>query len=429
MILENSLKVIINVDGGSRGNPGPAACGIVIRHAASHEILYRAGLFLGRATNNVAEYQGLLGGLRQGAKLGATEVMVNSDSELLVRQMNGEYRVKNATLAKLCLEAHDLLSKFHKYKIVHVPREQNALADTMANKAMDLGRDFERSSPDAPASADDLPDRPPGGAGAREVLCLQYEIAWEDPPANYAKVSGMLAGAAVAAGSLVVLPEMFSTGFSMNAPAIAQGGAGKDEEFLASAARKHNAWIVGGVVAAGDGGKGLNQAVAFDPSGREVARYTKIHPFTFGREHEHYQGGDTPVVFDWAGAAVAPVICYDLRFPELFRLAVLEGADMFVVLANWPAAREHHWTSLLPARAIENLAYVAAVNTCGQNLHNLCSGKSAIIDPGGRNIAQAGNSECVIRANLDIPQMRKYRRAFPALKDIRLIGKDGPSGL
>ena len=137
------MNVIINIDGGSRGNPGPAGAGVVIRAADDGTVLQQAGVFLGTATNNVAEYRGLIEGLRRAEALGATQVDVVSDSELLVRQMLGQYRVKNEGLKPLHEEANSLAGRFEKFSIRHVRREQNTLADEMANKAMNLKRTVE----------------------------------------------------------------------------------------------------------------------------------------------------------------------------------------------------------------------------------------------------------------------------------------------
>ncbi|MFB3893307.1 MAG: ribonuclease HI family protein [Phycisphaerae bacterium] len=136
------MKVTINIDGGSRGNPGPAGCGVVISDAGTGKPIHEAGVFIGRATNNVAEYSGLIAGLQQAARLGATDVLVLSDSELLVRQMTGAYRVKNEALRDLFEEAQVLAAKFASCDFRHVPREQNARADELANRAMNLSRSF-----------------------------------------------------------------------------------------------------------------------------------------------------------------------------------------------------------------------------------------------------------------------------------------------
>ena len=137
------MQVIINIDGGSRGNPGLAGAGVVIKSADDGTVLHQAGIYLGNATNNVAEYQGLIEGLRRAKKLHATDVEVFSDSQLLVRQMTGEYRVKNEGLKPLHAKANDLVVNFEKFHIAHIPREQNTQADEMANTAMNLKRTIE----------------------------------------------------------------------------------------------------------------------------------------------------------------------------------------------------------------------------------------------------------------------------------------------
>ncbi len=134
------LKIRANVDGGARGNPGPAAAGFVLRDAGDDEVLLLEGIFLGEATNNVAEYRGLIAALQRAAHLGAREVEVFSDSQLLVRQMTGQYRVKNETLKALFRLAQELAGGFEKFAVRHVPREQNKQADSLVNRAINLRR-------------------------------------------------------------------------------------------------------------------------------------------------------------------------------------------------------------------------------------------------------------------------------------------------
>jgi len=132
----NPLHVTIHIDGGSRGNPGPAGAGIVIRSRSDNAILYKGGVFLGRATNNVAEYSGLLAGLRAAERLDVSNVDVFSDSELLVRQLNGQYRVKNPGLKPLYRQALELSDGFESCTFTHIRREQNISADKLANLAI-----------------------------------------------------------------------------------------------------------------------------------------------------------------------------------------------------------------------------------------------------------------------------------------------------
>ena len=137
------LHVKVHTDGGSRGNPGPAAAGIVVAAADDGTVLRQEGIFLGKATNNVAEYRALLAGLSAAGRLGADEVDVYSDSELLVRQMNGQYRVRNAGLLPLFAEARELAEQFGRCAIHHVRREKNFHADALVNQALTAGRNVE----------------------------------------------------------------------------------------------------------------------------------------------------------------------------------------------------------------------------------------------------------------------------------------------
>jgi len=251
------------------------------------------------------------------------------------------------------------------------------------------------------------------------VVCCQLDIDWEDKAANCAKAQVMLESAGVGEGSLVILPEMFATGFSMNVAGIAESHDELTQTFLAATAAEYRSWVLGGLVTCGPDGLGRNEAVVFSPEGREIARYCKMYPFTHAGEDEHYVPGREVVLFDCGGFQVAPFICYDLRFPEVFRLAMREGAQLFAVIANWPAARESHWPTLLQARAIENQAYVAGVNRCGQDPNRAFCGRSMIVDPKGRILVDAGSGECTVQARADLESLLAYRREFPVLGDAR----------
>ncbi|MBZ5588874.1 MAG: carbon-nitrogen family hydrolase [Acidobacteriia bacterium] len=250
------------------------------------------------------------------------------------------------------------------------------------------------------------------------VVACQLDIAWEDKDENHRRVAALLDHARPPEGSLVVLPEMFSTGFSMNVDATAEGDERPSERFLAESARRLAACTLGGVVTReGPGALALNEAVAFGPDGSGLARYGKIHPFSFAGEDRRFARGREVVTFVWGGFTIAPFVCYDLRFPEVFRAAALRGANVLVVIANWPAPREAHWLALLTARAIENQAYVVGVNRCGRDPHAEYSGHSRIIDPRGRNLAEADEAPGTIEADLDLEAIGAYRREFPVLED------------
>ena len=257
-----------------------------------------------------------------------------------------------------------------------------------------------------------------------KAFCCQLNLAWEDKAANHAKAREMIAAAKVPAGSLVLLPEMFATGFTMNVGSIAEAANGKPDAasttgFLARTAREFGVYLLGGVVTSAAKGRGRNQAVIFSPQGKEVARYSKCQPFTRGGESDHYEAGRDVITFRWHDCLVAPFICYDLRFPELFRAAVRQNAELFAVIASWPVKRIGHWVTLLQARAIENQAYVVGVNRTGEDPNFLYTGRSLIVNPHGEILADAGSAETIISAEIDLAELRAWRAEFPALPDMR----------
>src|SRR5207237_6377625 len=136
-------------------------------------------------------------------------------------------------------------------------------------------------------------------------------------------------------------------------------------------------------------------------------------------ESANYAAGEQILVVPWRGLSLAPFVCYDLRFPELFRAAVRCGANLITVIANWPVARIQHWVTLLQARAIENQSYVAGVNRCGTDPRFTYNGQSLIVNPAGEIMARAGDSECVISGEVDLKEVNAYRAQLPFLKDIR----------
>jgi omega-amidase len=232
-------------------------------------------------------------------------------------------------------------------------------------------------------------------------------------------VRRLLDSADHASPALVVLPEMFATGFSMHVEKISEDAGGKTEQFLAELAVERRAFVMAGVVGRQIDGRGRNDAVIFDPAGRKLSTYTKLNPFSLGGEAKHYARGDEVEVVGIGAWQMAPFVCYDLRFPEIFRHAAQRGANLMVVIANWPIVRIDHWTALLAARAIENQAYVVGVNRTGRDPHLLYSGRSAIFDPHGRAIDQLNDEVGLVTAQLDLAAITHYRHEFPFLADLR----------
>jgi omega-amidase len=251
------------------------------------------------------------------------------------------------------------------------------------------------------------------------IACAQFDIAWEDKPANYRAAADLVRAADLPPGSLLVLPEMFATGFTLNAVAAEEPPEGPTHQFLASMARNHKIYVAAGVVQKGPDGRPRNELLAISPEGQLLARYAKMHPFAPGGEATHYAAGHEIVQFEWQGLRVTPFICYDLRFPELFRKAAQLGTDLFLNSASWPTARTSHWVTLLQARAIENQAFILGNNRCGSDPKFTYQGRSLIVDYAGHVLADAGEEPGVISAELDVTSMQAYRHKLPFLKDMR----------
>jgi predicted amidohydrolase len=249
-----------------------------------------------------------------------------------------------------------------------------------------------------------------------KIALLQMNIAWEDVPENHRRAAAMLAEAASGGARLAILPEMFNTGFSMDSRRIAQPPGGPSESFLLAQAKSLNLWILASIPESGEPAP-RNMALLVSPTGA-VTRYAKIHPFSYAGEHEHYAAGERVVTANVEGLRVTPFVCYDLRFPEPFRLAAAD-TDLYAVVANWPDERREHWRTLLRARAIENQAYVAGVNRVGDGGRLHYAGDSAVISPLGETLAEGANRESVHFADVDPEVVGKLRSRFPALDDRR----------
>lgn len=259
------------------------------------------------------------------------------------------------------------------------------------------------------------------------VYACQTDIVWEDKTANFARVRNLLEATRQSPqpGGLIVLPEMFATGFSMNARAIAEDvRSGETADFLADLARRSGCHVLAGMVTVtsdleNPARRPYNEAVVVAPDGTLAGRYRKRRPFTPSGERDRYVAGSSPVVLEIGGIRVAPLICYDLRFPELFRVATAVGTDLFCVISNWPDRRQHHQSLLLRARAIENQAFVLGVNRCGSDPHFVYAGGSALIDPHGEVLTEAGSAPTFLRATISPQTTAAWRAQFPALRDRR----------
>ena len=250
-----------------------------------------------------------------------------------------------------------------------------------------------------------------------KIAALQHDIVFEDAVATRAHVAPMIAQAGAAQARIIVLTEMFATGFSMCPERFAEDEGGPSEQFLIDQAHEHDAWLIASIAQRGADGRYRNNAVVAGPDG-SVSRYSKIHPFSYAHEHEHYAAGAKHLTVDIDGLRTTVFICYDIRFSDEFWERA-SSTDLYVVPANWPEPRRDHWRTLLRARAIENQAYVVGVNRVGAAKGLMHLGDSAIIDPLGRTLAEASVGEAVLVAEVGAKTVADVRADFPFLADRR----------
>jgi len=251
------------------------------------------------------------------------------------------------------------------------------------------------------------------------VAAIQHDIAWEDAATTRARVAPMIAGVVATGARLVVLPEMFATGFSMRTEVTAESPDGPTTSFLVDRAAEHGVWLAA-TVATQDAAaaRPVNRFVLAGPSG-QLHDYVKVHTFTYAGESDHFDRGETVNTFVIEGVRVTPLVCFDLRFADLFWEAAA-ATDLYVVPANWPSARRHHWQTLLRARAIENQAYVMGVNRVGDDGTGLShAGDSAVVDPMGEVLASAAGEEAILVTEIDPARVTEVRERFPFQADRR----------
>ena len=247
---------------------------------------------------------------------------------------------------------------------------------------------------------------------ALKITLLQETLSWMDGEANLRHFDAQLAG--LTGRDLIILPEMFTTGFAMEAAKSSLPEA-QVVEWLHQHARSTDA-LVGGSAAIQTEHGAVNRFLLVEPDGT-LHQYDKRHLFRMADEHHHYQPGEQRQVFEWRGWRILPQICYDLRFPVFSRNR--NDYDLALYVANWPAPRALHWQALLLARAIENQAYVAGCNRVGSdgNQHQY-SGDSQIISPCGEILSAAEpHQRARLDAELSLDALKAYRERFPAWQD------------
>jgi predicted amidohydrolase len=247
------------------------------------------------------------------------------------------------------------------------------------------------------------------------VSIVQQPLAWVDPEANRAHFSSVLAPLA-GKTDLIVLPEMFTTGFTMKPEEHAESGNGSTRAWLLAQARALDA-AVGGSVAVNDDGRFFNRFMLALPEGLTYW-YDKRHLFRMGGEHRHYTAGSHALIIEWRGARLCPLVCYDLRFPVWSRRRPELDYDVVIYAANWPAARRFAWSSLLRARAIENQAYCVGVNRIGDDGLGIAhAGESAVLDFMGQPLLELHDKALAATVPVDIEAVRGWRDKFPAHLD------------
>jgi omega-amidase len=247
-----------------------------------------------------------------------------------------------------------------------------------------------------------------------KISIIQSSLAWEDKPANF-KNLGEIIKPLANKSDLIILPETFNTGFSMNPVKLSENQNGETLEWMKHTAAEGNHGICGSYIV-NDNGRYFNRWVSVFPD-KETQFYNKRHLFSMGGEGKLLTPGDSRLVFTFRGFRISPYVCYDLRFPVWSRSK--NDCDLMIYAANWPEARREVWNTLLRARAIENQCYVAGANIIGTDGEGIkYCGESVIINPRGEVIASDSlNKEAVISADLSLEELNDFRNKFPVFND------------
>lgn len=253
------------------------------------------------------------------------------------------------------------------------------------------------------------------------VGILQYSPEWEDKEQNKNKIHQILSGSSVQF-DLFVFPEMTLTGFSMNTSLAEPFNINESPtlQFFSELSKNYSTNIVAGFIER-ENENVFNTLFFINRTGEIISKYRKIHLFSFAREEKFYKAGTEPVVAEIEKLKIGLSICYDLRFPELFRVYAKSRVDLIINIANWPTKRIEHYVHLLKARAIENQCFVIGVNRVGSDGKEQYDGRSSIFDPLGNEIVLVKDEEKLISAEIDLNEIKKVRAQFPFLNDIRLI--------
>jgi len=246
-----------------------------------------------------------------------------------------------------------------------------------------------------------------------DLTLIQQDLHWHDAAANRDAFAALIDGIDRPT-DVIVLPEMFTTGFTMDARAQAETMDGPSMQWLADVAERTDSAVCGSLIIEADGAY-FNRFIFMRPDGR-FEQYDKRHLFRLADEHSHYSPGKFRLIFEYLGWRICPMVCYDLRFPVWSRN--LGEYDLLLYVANWPGRRHLAWQTLVRARAIENQVYVAAVNRCGSDGNDLpYLGGSAVIDYLGQDVVDLGERQGIASASLDKGELATFRDRFPFHKD------------
>ncbi|QQS30633.1 MAG: amidohydrolase [Sphingobacteriales bacterium] len=246
-----------------------------------------------------------------------------------------------------------------------------------------------------------------------QITLVQSDIIWENNAANRLVYDQLLDGVT---SDLVILPEMFTTGFTMNPTSVAESMDGPTLQWMTEKARQNNFVIAGSLVIA-ENNRYFNRLVWVQPNGH-IYFYDKRHLFILGGEEIVYTAGIKKIMPELKGWRILPLVCYDLRFPVWSRQTPQQPYDLLIYVANWPQVRNYPWQQLLRARAIENLAYVAGVNRIGTDGSGIYhSGNSALINFKGEEIQTLPESVAVYTHSISLTDLHQFRQQFPAYMD------------
>lgn len=252
-----------------------------------------------------------------------------------------------------------------------------------------------------------------------KIGIIQLNVGFGKVEQNYERAESFIREAAAKGAEIVVLPEMWNTGYALEQlPQLADHEGERTKQFLQSLARELNVHIVGGSVAIERGGQFYNTTFTFNKEGELAGEYSKAHLFKLMDEHKYLQAGDKMNRFKLGELEAAGVICYDIRFPEWLRSHALDGAKVLFVPAQWPTERIDHWKTLLQARAIENQCYVVAVNRIANKVQNF-NGQSMVIEPWGEIVWTGGDTEELAIVDVDFDKVDEVRGRIPVYADRR----------